>query len=175
MTINGITPTVFGYLATATSDIQAQINGKQALGSYLTGNQTVTLSGDATGSGATAITTIVAKANGTTVPARSAADQTLVTTASATGAWVSIPACLDATGNHLNYNTTTHSFTCGTTSSASGGSSLTSTSSSLTFGAILDVACSDQSMTVTGITASTPPDSRLAVRVAIRRDRHGNP
>ena len=43
-------------------------NAKQPAGSYLTGNQTVTLSGDATGSGATAITTTVSKINGVAYP-----------------------------------------------------------------------------------------------------------
>ena len=35
--------------------VQAQLNGKQASGSYLTANQTITVSGDASGSGSTAI------------------------------------------------------------------------------------------------------------------------
>ena len=41
-------------------------NSKQPAGSYLTGNQTVTLSGDVTGSGATSITTTVANIPSTT-------------------------------------------------------------------------------------------------------------
>jgi hypothetical protein len=45
------TDTVLG----AFNKIQAQLNAKQASGSYLTGNQTITVSGDATGSGTTAI------------------------------------------------------------------------------------------------------------------------
>ena len=49
--------TELSYVKGVTSGIQAQINGKQASGSYLTGNQTITLSGIVTGSGATAITT----------------------------------------------------------------------------------------------------------------------
>jgi hypothetical protein len=40
-------------ISTAT---QAALDGKQAVGSYLTSNQTITLSGDASGSGSTAIT-----------------------------------------------------------------------------------------------------------------------
>lgn len=56
--------------------------------------------------------------NATTVPTNASADQTIVTTASATGAWASIPACLDSGGNHLNYNTGTHAFACGTSSSS---------------------------------------------------------
>lgn len=43
-----------------TSNIQTQLNGKQPTGSYLTGNQTITLSGDATGSGTTSIVVVVA-------------------------------------------------------------------------------------------------------------------
>jgi hypothetical protein len=55
---------ITGTLASQT-DLQAALDAKQAAGSYLTGNQTVTLSGDASGSGATAITVTVGKINGT--------------------------------------------------------------------------------------------------------------
>jgi hypothetical protein len=58
--------------------------------------------------------------NGTTVPTNSAADQALLTTAAATAVWSTIPACLDAGGNHLNYNTTTHLFSCGVTGGTAG-------------------------------------------------------
>lgn len=78
------------------------------------GHAQPTLTGDVTG---LTSATVVAKINGTTVPTNSAADQFLGTTASATGAWASIANCLDSSGNHLNYNTTTHAFSCGTTSS----------------------------------------------------------
>lgn len=67
------------------------------------------LSGDATTSGSNAVT--VAKVNGTSVPTNAAADQTIVTTASATGAWASIPNC---TSGALQYATATHAFSCGT-------------------------------------------------------------
>jgi hypothetical protein len=66
------------------------------------------LSGDATTSGSNVIT--VAKVNGTSVPTNSAADQVVVTTASATGAWTSVPNCPSGA---LQYNTTTHAFACG--------------------------------------------------------------
>ena len=60
------------------------------------------------------------KVTGTTVPTNSAADQFLGTTASATGAWASVPSCLDSGGNHLNYNTSTHAFACGTSGGTAG-------------------------------------------------------
>jgi microcystin-dependent protein len=56
----GVTNTEFDYLDGVTSNIQTQLDGKQASGSYLTGNQTITLSGDASGSGTTAITVTIA-------------------------------------------------------------------------------------------------------------------
>ncbi len=59
--------------------------------------------------------------SGTTVPVNTAADQVPVTTAAAVGSWAALPACLDAAGNHLNYNTTTHAFACGTSGSVSTG------------------------------------------------------
>ena len=73
------------------------------------------LSGDVTTSGSNAVT--VAKVNGTSVPTNSAADQVLLTTASTTGSWASIANCT-ASGGVLQYNTTTHAFSCHTLASA---------------------------------------------------------
>lgn len=49
--------------------------------------------------------------NGTTVPTNSAADQVLVTTASAVGAWTNVGNCGDGT-HALAYATSTHTFSC---------------------------------------------------------------
>jgi hypothetical protein len=67
------------------------------------------LSGDVTTSGSNAAT--VAKINGTSITTNSAADQTIVTTASATAGYASIPNC---TAGALQYATSTHTFACGT-------------------------------------------------------------
>jgi len=67
------------------------------------------LSGDVTTSGSNAAT--VAKINGTSITTNSAADQTVVTSASATAGWASIPNC---TAGALQYATSTHTFSCGT-------------------------------------------------------------
>lgn len=75
------------------------------------------LSGDVTTAGTLVAT--VAKINGTSIPTNSAADQAIVTTASATGSWTSLPNCTDSSGNHINYATSTHAFSCGSTSSSS--------------------------------------------------------
>ena len=58
----GITATKaeLNYVDGVTSNIQTQLNGKQATGSYLTGNQTITLSGDVSGSGTTSIAVTIA-------------------------------------------------------------------------------------------------------------------
>ena len=58
--------------------------------------------------------------NGTSVPANNAADQTVVTTAPAVGAWTVLPACPDSDGNHLNYSQVTHGFLCGNTGGTAG-------------------------------------------------------
>ena len=98
---------------------------------YLTGNQTITLSGDITGSGATGITTsyngTVPFGKGGTGLTTAADDTTLV---SSGAAWVAsaLPNCTDATGNHLNYTASTNSFSCGTSSSGGGGLTVASTS-----------------------------------------------
>ena len=135
-----VTPTTLGFLD-ATSSIQTQLNSKVSSsgtvsginghlatwngtsqiidgGATLSATNFPALAGDVTSAGAT-LTTTVAKINGTTVPTNSAADQALVTTAAATGAWTSIPNCADSSGNHLNYDTTAHTFSCGTSSSVS--------------------------------------------------------
>jgi hypothetical protein len=78
----------------------------------------------------------VCKIDGTSVPVNSAADQTIITTASATGAWKSFPACTDTSGNHLNYDTSTHSFSCGTSVPSSGGGSGSVTSVNASAGGI---------------------------------------
>lgn len=83
------------------------------------------LSGDATTSGSNAVT--VAKVNGTSVPTNAAADQVIVTTASATGAWKALPSCSNATTSKLLYDTTTHAFSCGTDQTASGAGSIATT------------------------------------------------
>lgn len=66
------------------------------------------LSGDATTSASNAVT--VVKVNGTSVPVNAAADQVVITTASQTGSWASIPNC---TGGALQYTAATHLFNCG--------------------------------------------------------------
>jgi hypothetical protein len=62
----------------------------------------------------------ICKINGTSVPVNSAADQTILTTSSTTGAWKSLPSCTDTGGNHLNYDTSTHVFSCGVSGATAG-------------------------------------------------------
>lgn len=69
-----------------------------------------TVGGDLSGSLPNAT---VAKINGTSIPGNSSSDQTVVTTGAATGSWTSLPSCLDSGGQHLNYSTSSHSFSCG--------------------------------------------------------------
>lgn len=65
------------------------------------------LSGDVTTSGSNAAT--VVKINGTTITTNSAADQTIITTASATAVYKTLPDCDNGA---LAYDTTTHAFSC---------------------------------------------------------------
>lgn len=60
----------------------------------------------------------VAKIDGTSIPVNSAADQSLVTIASATAAWTSLPNCGDAM-HSLAYSTSTHTFSCQTITASS--------------------------------------------------------
>jgi hypothetical protein len=55
----------------------------------------------------------------------SASDQALTSTAAGVNSYLPLPNCLDTTGQHLNYNTTTHTYSCGTSSSGGGGINFT--------------------------------------------------
>jgi hypothetical protein len=98
--VKGILP--IGNGGTGQSSFSAGI--LRSNGSALSSSE---LSGDATTSGSNAVT--VAKVNGTSVPVNAAADQVVVTTASQTGSWASVPNCTGA----LQYATSTHTFSCG--------------------------------------------------------------
>lgn len=107
-----------GY--TGSGAINANQLGGVSLPSLATG-----LLKNTTGTGAASIATFadlpaITAINGTSVPGNSAADQALVTTAADTGAWATLPACPDTSGNHLNYNTATHGFLCGNTGGTAG-------------------------------------------------------
>lgn len=116
---------VFGYFcifAVTQVDLTTQVKGILPLGNGGTGQSSFSagvlrssgsaissgeLSGDATTSASNVVT--VGKINGTSVPTNAAADQVLVTTSSATGAWKSMTDTSD--GSHaVTYNTTTHAW-----------------------------------------------------------------
>lgn len=73
-------------------------------------SQLPALTGDTTSS-AGSCANVNAKINGTSVPTNSAADQVILTTASATGSWGAVPSCSSGS-QALTYNTTTHAFGC---------------------------------------------------------------
>ena len=91
----------------------------------LAAGQLGTFTGDVSNSGY-AIT--VVNLNGTTVPTNNSADQVLLTTASSVGSWASIPSCTGSS-SALQYSTVSHSLSCATVTSGSGGGSITSFSS----------------------------------------------
>lgn len=89
-------------------------------------------------SGSTRSDCKVVGVNSTSVPTNAAADQVLQTTGAATGAWKSVPDCDDTAGQHLNYDTGTHAWSCGTSSGSTSGFTLVeqhtaSTSATLDF------------------------------------------
>ncbi len=79
-------------------------------GAVLAAAQEPAHSGDVTNP-AGSLTLTAGKINGTSVPVNAAADQTLVTTAAATGGWAGVPNCGDAT-HALAYSTSTHTYAC---------------------------------------------------------------
>ena len=118
-----ITPTIAKIANLTTNGFVKTSGGDGTLGTdtatYITGNQTITLSGDATGSGTTAITVANTKLNGVAYSASPATDTLPVITAADTATYKALADCTDTGGNHLNYTASTHSFSCG--SSSSGG------------------------------------------------------
>jgi hypothetical protein len=76
------------------------------------------LTGDTITSSGSVVTT-TGKVNGVSYPASPSTDQVPVVTAANTANYKTVPACTDTLGNHLNYDQSTHAFSCGTTSSGS--------------------------------------------------------
>lgn len=74
------------------------------------------LSGDATTLSSTVVT--VNKVNGVAYPASPATDSVPVVTAANTATYKVIPNCLDTSGQHLNYDISTHNWVCGVSASA---------------------------------------------------------
>jgi hypothetical protein len=101
---------------TCVTSASSLTSGQLVAGAGSQASQVTNLTGDATTSGGVAVT--VAKINGTSVPVNSAADQTLVTTASATGAWKSLVDCANDGGHAEVYSTSTHSYSCATISAS---------------------------------------------------------
>jgi hypothetical protein len=153
-----------GGTGTVTHTAGALTSGQLVIGNGSADLNVGNLSGDVTTSGGTATT--VAKINGTTVPTNAAANQVLLTSASATGAWAAIGDCQDAGGNHLNYNSTTHAFTCGTTGGTAGSAAFNTLTGGTNSGAAMIVG-TGASLTTSGsgsinatlINGSTPAAS----------------
>lgn len=68
----------------------------------------------------TGITGTATVTQGGTGAAPGADDQVLVADSTSAATWRAVTNCTDTSGNHLNYTASTNSFSCGTTSSASG-------------------------------------------------------
>ncbi len=105
-----------GFVKTTGSDGTLSVD----VNTYITGNQTITFSGDTTGSGTTAVTLTTSKVNGVSYPASPSTNSIPIVTASNTVSYTVFPDCDDVGGAHLNYDSTTHLPSCGT--SAAGGS-----------------------------------------------------
>jgi hypothetical protein len=110
-----VTTAELNYLDGVTSNVQTQLDAKQGSGSYLTGNETITLSGDATGSGTTAITVTVDMSglSGTTYAAGSGANITALNASNISSGTISdarLPASItsDITGNAATATTATN-------------------------------------------------------------------
>lgn len=111
---------VFILTAQVGSLVQGQVNTATAgnIGYYATSSATISggnFTGDVSNS---TLALTVNKVNGVAYAASPSTNTTPVITASNTATYTSLPSCADTGGNHLNFNTSTHVFSCGT----SGGS-----------------------------------------------------
>lgn len=98
---------VFGLLPAANGGLAANASAFTGILRDASGTASASeLSGDCTTSGSNVIT--CQKDNGTTIPVNSAADQALITTASATGGWATLP------NGVVQYSTATHTFSLAT-------------------------------------------------------------
>ena len=122
LTLSWCTPSGSGTVTTTGTPASGNIAKFSGTTSITNGD----LSGDVTTSGA--LVTTVGAINGTTVPVNSASNQVLVTTASATGAWETLPSC-SGSSNALTFNNSTQAFGCNT--SGAGISETTNSQSSL--------------------------------------------
>lgn len=165
VTVNGTVTA--GHVATFTNNWSIQDGGAPGVGTVTTtgspasGNLTkfsgaasvtnADLSGDVTTSGTLATT--VVKVDGVAYAASPSTDTVPVITASNTATYTSMPNCLDSAGQHINYTTSTHLWSCGTSSSASGTVTSVATTAPITGGTISTtgtIACA------TCVTASSP-------------------
>jgi hypothetical protein len=98
------------------------ISGAQPAFSDLSGSvassQMPALTGDTISTAGSTVTTNV-KLNGVSYQANPSTDTVPVITGTNTATYTPLSNCVDSSGNHLNYSTTTHAFSCGTTSSSS--------------------------------------------------------
>jgi hypothetical protein len=107
------------------------------LSGSLASSQMPALTGDTTSSAGSTLTT-TSKVNGVSYPSGPATDTVPLITAANTATYKAIGNCVDSGGSHLNYSTSTHSFSCGTSSSSNTPSFVTAmtASASLTYGGL---------------------------------------
>lgn len=125
---SGLNPTV----AVAGSDTN------EGLALTMKGSGSLVVTGSESVSGNFGVTGIPTLA-GIVYPTSASADQALIATTSALVTPETLPNCTDSAGQHINYTTSTHAFSCGTTTSSSGSMVLLNTvnasgSASLSFG-----------------------------------------
>lgn len=106
------------YDATTGLFTQTQPAFSNLTGSVSAG-QMPALTGDATSTAGTVATTVV-KVNGVAFSASPSVHQIPVITASNTATYKTLPTCTDTSGNHLNFDTATDTWSCGTSTNSTG-------------------------------------------------------
>ncbi len=120
VTTGGLFTTSSGPCGTSSGTITATgspVSGNLSCFSGATSITNCDLSGDGTTSGTAVLT--IHKVDGVVYPSGPSTSTVPVVTATNSVTYVNVPNCADSSGQHLNYNSSTFAFSCGTTSSAS--------------------------------------------------------
>jgi hypothetical protein len=113
---NSLAPHNFATSISGAGAISGAQPGFSDLSGSVASSQMPALTGDTTSTTGSTLTTTL-KVHGVSFASNPSTDTVPIITAANTATYTPLSNCLDSGGNHLNYSTTTHTFSCGTTSS----------------------------------------------------------
>jgi hypothetical protein len=115
---NSLPPHSFATSISSAGTVSGAQPGFADLAGSLATSQMPAITGDTISAAGSSVTTNV-KVNGVTYSSSPSIDTVPVITGVNIATYTPLSNCADLAGNHLNYSTTTHTFSCGTSSSSS--------------------------------------------------------